>query len=70
MHAQEFKGKLMAIMSLNAVGYSRVMREDEEATVWAQIHQAKPALSMMSPTTFSAPKYWWAISKAALQLRP
>jgi class 3 adenylate cyclase len=32
--AQEgFKRKLIAILSANAVGYSRLMRDDEEATV-------------------------------------
>ena len=33
MNAQEFRRKLTAIMSLDVVGYSRLMGEDEEATV-------------------------------------
>jgi adenylate cyclase len=33
MHTQEFRRKLTAIMSLDAVGYSRLMGQDEAATV-------------------------------------
>ena len=33
MTEQGFKRKLTAILSADAVGYSRLMREDEEATV-------------------------------------
>jgi adenylate cyclase len=33
MNGREFKRKLTAIMSLDVVGYSRLMGEDEEATV-------------------------------------
>jgi adenylate cyclase len=33
MANEGFKGKLTAILSADAVGYSRLMREDVEATV-------------------------------------
>jgi len=33
MNTQDFKRKLTAIFSADAVGYSRLMRQDEPATV-------------------------------------
>jgi adenylate cyclase len=48
MHAEDFKRKLTAIFSADVVGYSRLMREDEERTIRTLTQYRKVIVSLIS----------------------